>query len=81
MEEGTSAFKIVTGKPIGKGPLEKPRPRWEDNIIIYFKEIGVNTRNLLNSAQDRDYLRILVNEALNLRVPKAIDVITYHIVL
>ena len=28
MEEGRSAFKILTGKPTGKRPLE----RWEDNI-------------------------------------------------
>ena len=33
------------------------------------KEIGVNARNLVDSTQDRDYWRALVNEALNLRVP------------
>ena len=32
MEEGRSAFKILTGKPTGKKPLERPRRRWEDNI-------------------------------------------------
>ena len=32
MEEGRSAFKILTGKPAGKGPLGRPRHRWEDNI-------------------------------------------------
>ena len=32
------------------------------------KEIGRNTKNLVDSAQDRDYWRSLVNEALNLRV-------------
>jgi len=26
-----------------------------------FKEIGINTRNLVDSAQDRDYWRALVN--------------------
>ena len=30
MEEGRSAFKILTGKPIGKGPLGRPRRRWEE---------------------------------------------------
>ena len=29
MEEGRSAFKMLTGKPIGKRPLGKPRRRWE----------------------------------------------------
>ena len=41
---------------------------WEDNIRMGLKEIGVNTRNSVGSAQDRD-LRTLLNAALNLRVP------------
>ena len=45
MEEGTSAFKILTGKPIGKGPLERPRRRWEDNIRMGLEDIGVNADN------------------------------------
>ena len=33
-------------------------------------EIGVNTRNWVDSAQGRDYWIALVNVALNLRVPQ-----------
>jgi hypothetical protein len=33
------------------------------------KEISIITRNWVNSAQDRDYWKALVNMALNLRVP------------
>ena len=29
MEEDMSAFKIITGTPVGKRPLGKPRRRWE----------------------------------------------------
>ena len=29
MEEGRSAFKILTGKPTGKRPLGRPRRRWQ----------------------------------------------------
>ena len=43
--------------------------RWEDNIRMDLKEIGINTRNCVGSTQDRDYWRALVNTALNLRVP------------
>ena len=45
MEECRSAFKILTGKPTGKRPLGRPRRRWEDNIRMVLKEIGINTRN------------------------------------
>jgi hypothetical protein len=38
MEEGRSAFKILTGKPRGKRPLGKSRRRWEDNIRMDFEE-------------------------------------------
>ena len=37
MEEGRSAFKILTGTPAGKIPLRRPRHRWEDNIIMVLK--------------------------------------------
>ena len=37
MEEGRSAFKILTGKPTGKRPLGRPRHRWEDNVRMNFK--------------------------------------------
>jgi hypothetical protein len=69
MEEGRSAFKIVTGKPSGKRLLGRPRRRLKDNIIMYHKEIGIITRNWVVSAQNMDYWRALVNSALNLRVP------------
>ena len=45
MEEGRSAFKILTGKPIGKKPLGRPRHRWEDNIKMDIEEIVVNVGN------------------------------------
>ena len=68
MEEGRSAFKTLTGKPTGKRPLGRPRRRCEDNIRMDLKEIGFNTRNWVDSAQDRDYWRALVNAALHIRV-------------
>ena len=69
MEEGRSASKILTGKSTGKRPLGRPRRRWEDNIRIDLEEISINAGNWVDSAQDRDYSRVRVNAALNLRVP------------
>jgi hypothetical protein len=71
MAESRNAFKFLMDKPAGKKPLGRPRRRWEDNIRMDLKEIGIDTRNLVDSAQY--YWRALVNEALNLRVPKAME--------
>jgi hypothetical protein len=45
MEDGGTAFKILTGTPTGKRPLGWRGRKWEDNIRMDFKEIGINTRN------------------------------------
>jgi hypothetical protein len=29
-----NAYKILVGKPEGKRSLERPRPAWENNIIM-----------------------------------------------
>ena len=54
---------------IPKRPLGKPWRRCENNIRMDLEEIGINAGNWVDSAQDRDYWRSLVNEALNLWVP------------
>jgi hypothetical protein len=40
MGEKRNAYRILVGKPEGKGPLERPRRRWEDNIKTDLREIG-----------------------------------------
>jgi len=40
MGEIRNATKILVGKPEGKRPLGKPRPRWEDNIRMDLQKIG-----------------------------------------
>ena len=54
---------------IGKRPLGRPGRRWKDNVRMDLTEIGINAVNWVDSAQDRDYWRALVNAALNFRVP------------
>ena len=39
MEEGRSAFKILTGTLAGKRLLGRPRRRWEDNIRMDLKNL------------------------------------------
>ena len=64
MEEGRRAFKILTGKPTGNRLLGRPRRRWEDIIIMDLQDIGFNAGNWVDSAQDRNYWRALVNAAV-----------------
>ena len=66
LEKGTSGFKILTGKPSGKRPLGRRKCRWEGNIKMDLKEIGINMKNWVDLAQVRDYWRALVTAALNL---------------
>ena len=56
-------------KPTGKRFLGRPRRRGKDNIGMDLREIGISTRNWVDSAQDRNYWRALVNAVLNLQVP------------
>ena len=50
-----SAFKILTGKPTGKRLLGRLWHRWEDDIRMDHKGIGIGTRNWVDSTQDRNY--------------------------
>ena len=40
MGEGRGMHKVLVGKPEGKGPLGRPRRRWEDNIKMDLQEVG-----------------------------------------
>ena len=57
MEESRSAFKNLKGKHTGKRSSGRPRRRWEVNTRITLKEIGISTRNWVDSTQDRNYWR------------------------
>ena len=59
---------FFTFKPTGNLPLGRPRRRWEDNIRMDLQEIGISAGNWVDSAQDRNYWRALLNAALNSRI-------------
>ena len=46
-----------------------------DNIIVDPKEVDAKARNWIDSAQDRDYLRALMDAPLHLRVPYAMQLV------
>jgi hypothetical protein len=61
---------FTVGRPEGKRPLGKPRCRWEDNIKMDLRDIGIDGANWIQLAQDRVQWRAFVNTVMNLRVPK-----------
>jgi hypothetical protein len=40
MGEGRKMYSILVGKPEGKGPLGRPRRRWEDGNRMDLRDIG-----------------------------------------
>ena len=54
LEEGRDVHKVLVGKPEGKGPLVRPRRRWEDNIKMDLDEVGRGCGDWMELAQDRD---------------------------
>jgi hypothetical protein len=68
MEEIRYVHKTLAGKPDGKRPLKTPGRRWEDNIKIYLREIGLANVHSIHMAEDRDRWRAFVNTVMNLWV-------------
>jgi len=54
--------------PVGRRPLGRSRPRWEDIIKMDLKEVG-SGMGWIDRAQVRDKRRALVNAVMNIRVP------------
>jgi hypothetical protein len=45
MREGRGVYWALVGRPEGKKPLGRPTHRWEDNIKMDLKDIGIDRRN------------------------------------
>jgi hypothetical protein len=71
MGDRRGAYRALVGKPEGRRPLGRPRRRWEDNIKMDLREVGLGGVGIdwIDLAQDRDRRRALVYTVMNLRVP------------
>ena len=47
------AYRVLGEKTDGKTPLERPRPRWGDNIKMDVNEVGLRGMGWIDLAQDR----------------------------
>jgi hypothetical protein len=66
MGERRGVYRVLVGKPEGKGPLGRRRGGWEDNIRWIFMKWDVDWIKLV---QDRDGWQAHVNVVMKLRVP------------
>jgi hypothetical protein len=58
--ERRNISRVSVGKPEGKGPLGRPRRRWEDNIKTDLQEVGCGrVVGWIDVAQDKDRWRHL----------------------
>jgi hypothetical protein len=69
MVDGRGVYRVLVGRLEGKRPLGRPRCRWEGNIKMDLREIGIDGVNWIQPAQDRVQWRAYVNTVMNLRVP------------
>jgi hypothetical protein len=67
--EGRCVYRVLVGRPEGKSPLGRRRRRWEDNIKMDLREIGIDGVNWIRLAQDGVQWRVFVNTVMNLLVP------------
>jgi hypothetical protein len=68
MGEGRGIYRVLVRRPEGKRPLGRLRRRWDDNIKLDLREIGIDGANWIQLAQNRVQWRAFVNTAMNLRV-------------
>jgi hypothetical protein len=42
MGEGRGVYRVLVGRPEGRGSLGRPRCRWDDNIKLDLRETGID---------------------------------------
>jgi hypothetical protein len=66
---GGGVFRALVWRPKGERELGRPRHRWEDNIKMDLKKLGIDGAKWVQLAQDRVQWWAFVNTVMNLRVP------------
>jgi hypothetical protein len=69
MGEGRGVYRVLVGWSERKRLLGRSRCRWDDNIKMDLREIGIDGANWIRLVQHRVQWRAFVNTVVNLRVP------------
>jgi hypothetical protein len=68
MVERKGAYRVFVGQPDGKRPLGRRRRRWEDDIRMDLKEIGWESVDRIDLAQNRDKWQVILKRVMYVRV-------------
>ena len=69
MGEERGVYRVLVGKPKGRRPQGRPRPRWAINIRTDLQKLGCRYMDWIGLAQDRHSWGKLVCAVMNLWVP------------
>jgi len=61
---------VLVGWPEGKRTLGRPMRRWENNIKMDLREIGIDETNWIHLVQDRVQWQAFAKTMMNLLVPQ-----------
>jgi hypothetical protein len=48
--EGRGVYRVLVGRSEGRRPLGRPRRRWDDNIKMVLREMGIDVANWIQMA-------------------------------
>jgi len=66
--ERRDVYRVLVEKPEGKGRLERPRCKWDDNIKMEPQAVQCERMHWIKLAQDSDRWRAIVSAATNIWV-------------
>jgi transposase len=69
MGEGRDVYRVLVGGTEGKRQLGRPRRRYEDNIKMGLREIGIDGANWILLAQERIQWQAFMSTVMNCHVP------------
>jgi hypothetical protein len=64
----TNEYRVLFRNPEGKRPLGRPRRKWEDNVGTDLEDMGWDSMDWIDLAEDRDQWHAIVNTVMNIRL-------------
>jgi hypothetical protein len=68
MVDGRGVYRLLVGRPGGKGTKRRLRSRWEDKINMNLRRTGINEAKWIRLAQDSVPRWAFVDTEMNLRI-------------